>query len=84
MSGLHLLRLEGRIMALAVDPGSPAAQAGMLNGDVVLGAAGQPETQRDIVALRRLLRSGSGKKVTLDVQRGSRKISIELQLRKLL
>jgi hypothetical protein len=84
MSGLHLLRLEGRIVTLAIDPGSPAAQAGMQSGDVILGAAGRPETQRDIVALRQLLRSGSGQMVTLDVLRGDRKIAVELQLRKLL
>ena len=84
MSGLHLLRLEGRIVALAIDPGSPAAQAGMLVGDVVLGAAGQTEAPSDLVALRRLLRSGDGKSVTLDVQRGGRRVPIELRLRKLL
>ena len=84
MSGLHLLRLEGRIVALAVDPGSPAAQAGLLDGDVVLGAEGHPETGRDLVALRRLLSSGDGRRVTLNVLRDGRPIPVELSLRKLL
>ena len=84
MSGLHLLRLEGKIVALAIDADSPAAEAGMLRGDVVLGAEGRPETQRDLVALRRLLRSGSGEAVTLDVLRDGRTIPVELRLRKLL
>jgi hypothetical protein len=84
MSGLHLLRLAGRIVALAIDAGSPAEQAGMLKGDVILGAAGRPETRRDLVELRRLLRSGSGNRVTLDVLRDGRPVPVELRLRKLL
>jgi hypothetical protein len=84
MSGLHLLRQEGRIVALAVDADSPAAQAGMLNGDVIVDAAGPLEARGDIVALRRLLCSGDGKTVELTVLRGGRTIPVRLRLRKIL
>jgi hypothetical protein len=84
MSGLHLLRREGLITALAVDAGSPADQAGMLAGDVIAAVPGQPEAERDLVALRRLLRSGAGRRVALSVLREGRAIPVELRLHKAL
>ena len=84
MSGLHLLRRDGRIMALAIDPASPADRSGMRKGDVILGEAGQLEAPGDIVALRRLLCSGDGTKVELTILRDGKTIPVEFRLRKVL
>lgn len=74
MSGLHLLRRQGEILALAVDPGSPAERAGMKPGDIVLG--------EDLLGLRRLLRSADGRQVTLRVRRGKETSTATLRLKR--
>jgi len=84
MSGLHLLRRDGRILAALVDPGSPAASAGMVGGDVIVDVADAPEARDDIPVLRRLLKSGDGKTIKLTVLHEGIARPVELRLRKLL
>jgi hypothetical protein len=81
MSGLHVLRQEGRIAVVSVDVGSPAEAAGVRRGDFVAGVPGHPEVERDIVALRRLLSSGDGVGVALSIERegGVRPITLKLK-----
>ncbi|MFI5362141.1 MAG: PDZ domain-containing protein [Elusimicrobiota bacterium] len=84
MSGLHLLRRDGRIVAMSIDSGSPADRAGIVTGDVIAGVPGRPDAVRDLVALRRLLCSGDGRTVSLSIFRGDQTIPVELTLHKFL
>ncbi|MBI2920547.1 MAG: sigma-70 family RNA polymerase sigma factor [Planctomycetes bacterium] len=68
--------LEGGARVAAVDPGSPAARAGLLPGDIVWRAAGRPVASP--AALARLL-DREPRPVALDVLRGSEQISVTLE-----
>ncbi len=60
------LPVEQGVLVAASQPGGPAAEAGIVPGDVIVGANGEPT--RDVVALMNWITSRPpGTKVTLDV-----------------
>lgn len=81
MSGLSFSLVKGRIIVAAVDEGSPARAAGIKKGDEIVMAA---DGERGIMALRRLLRSGEGRKVELLIRSAAGDRRPALTLRKLL
>ena len=66
---------------LAVTPGQPAAQAGLQQGDVVLGAADESNISRD--RLVTLIKSHEGQPLPLVVRRGGSTQTVTVQPRKL-
>jgi serine protease Do len=65
------------LLVLALDPRGAAARAGIIQGDVLLGHAGHPFTERaDLAALLR--DAGPGAAVRLDVGRGGRRFTCEV------
>lgn len=82
MSGLHLLRREGRVVVLSIDEDSPADEAGIHEGDVIAETPDSPQAERDLLRLRRLLRSGDGKQVRLTLRRAGRSLPVTLKLKK--
>jgi len=56
MSGLHLLRVSNETVVHSVDRGSPAAEAGIIAGDVILKVGGKNANAYEMWELRRLLR----------------------------
>ena len=67
------------MLVLAIEPDSAAARAGILLGDVLLGFAGHPFRSADQLAS--VLRdAGPGATLRLDVGRGGRRITCEVQL----
>lgn len=57
------------------DPG-PAAEAGMLAGDIMIAVDGQDITQMDVDATRELVRGKENTQVNITVRRGSREITL--------
>lgn len=76
-SGLHLLRVDGRIVIKDVDEGSPAAEAGVRPGDVVLSVAGL-DTSRSTLRAVRLALCAERDATDITLQRSERTFSISL------
>lgn len=80
LSGLTLVRVEGRVVVLSVEGGTPAALAGIKPGDVVLKSNGEEASDIPLVALRRLL-AAEGVRVSLLLRRGGDEREVPLVLR---
>ncbi len=78
-SGLHFLKLGRCLVVQSVDPGSPAARAGLRAEDVLLDVGGAPLDRGSLVPIRTLL-SENGKTVPLRVRRGLATFAVSLRL----
>jgi serine protease Do len=65
-------------LVLKVYPGSPAAQAGLQEKDVVVAVNGHPVTAREDVATA-LYTAAAGSAVSLDLRRGERTLTVSLK-----
>jgi len=84
MSGLHLLRQDGDTIVHSVDEGSPAALAGVKADDLIVAVNGQPSAALKMKSVRKALRAGEWKKISLEVKRGERTFPVEFDLKRLL
>lgn len=70
---------EHGVMAMTLDPGGPAAEAGLQQGDIILRFDGKPT--RHAGALLRLLRATAvGSTVTLDLRRGGSPLEVAITI----
>jgi PDZ domain-containing protein len=67
--GLHLRRLWGEMRAVGVEPGSPAAEAGIRPGDVVVSIDHAPLRDLGSEAAEKLLRGPPGTEVVITLRR---------------
>lgn len=74
---MYNLPAEGGVLVLSVEPDSPALKAGLLEGDIILGFAGQPVAGIDDIH-RLLTDEQVGVKSPLMVLRRSEKIVLEI------
>lgn len=84
-SGLNL-RLEPSTRGLvvhAVTKNSPAADAGLQSGDVIIAVGSVPSSQVGLAKLRHMFEANSGK-YNLTVRRGGQTLNIQMRLRPLL
>jgi hypothetical protein len=82
MSGLHILRAGSQTVAKVVDPGTPAYLAGMRDDDVLLTVNGAAADKYELIAIRRLLRSGDGVEIKITYQRGEKASAADFMLRR--
>jgi hypothetical protein len=82
MSGLHVYRLGSSVTVHSVDAPSPARKAGIKAGDVVLKVNGTKAEPTRLWSIRKLLRSGDGKEVTLTLRRGQRTFEATFRLKR--
>jgi hypothetical protein len=68
MSGLHLLRISGKTVVHSVDEASPAGNAGIIAGDVIVKVEGKEAQSYDMGQLRQLLKSEDGRSITMTIQ----------------
>jgi hypothetical protein len=80
LSGLHLLREEGKTYVGSVDKGSLSAAKGMKRGDRILRMGTEPVEKVSMFELRKAL-ARPGETVHLTLQRGSEEIALELGLK---
>ncbi len=73
--GIQMLR--PRAVLGQVEPGGPAARAGLQGGDTVLRIDGKDVA--DIIVMRDLVRSSAGKALEVEVERGGRTQAVQLQ-----
>jgi len=86
-SGAFLIGALGdphRIVAEDIAPGTPAAEAGLAEGDVLTAIDGAPTQNWTLVSARRRLASTTAPVVTLQVERSGRTLPLTLHLRALL
>jgi S1-C subfamily serine protease len=78
------LEKKGGLIVSTVVPGSPAATAGFLSGDIITEFDGTPikaKQDRDILGFSKLVReSGTGRSVAVKFLRGGEPMSIDVQL----
>lgn len=73
----HELATESAVLVISVEDGSPALQAGIRDGDLIVAFDGQPI--RDADDMHRLLDEGRiGKQVNLTILRRTRKLDIKV------
>jgi predicted aspartyl protease len=67
MSGIHLLRLDERIVVYAIDQASPAKEAGVRKGDQIIRINDVDTSRMTPADIRSWLRAGDGKRVKLAI-----------------
>jgi hypothetical protein len=82
MSGLTLAARDGRLVAFRVLEGSPAAAAGLKEGDAILAVDGRAVGALDRDRVKRLLRR-DGAQRTLRIERDGEERTVRLRLRRL-
>ena len=83
MSGATFVRAGPDFVVRLVNPGTPAAEAGLHEGDRVTSVDGRPAAEFDLAALRAHL-TGAGRAVQVDVVRGDEHFRATLTLRRLI
>jgi hypothetical protein len=85
LSGVQLARLDGKVKAMQVVPGSPSAKAGLREGDVVVGINGKDIGAYSQEELRKLMEdSKPGEKFAVEVEREGKKKKITMKLAEIL
>lgn len=84
MSGLHVLHAPGGAEVFLVDPGSPASEAGMKAGDLIIEVNGRSAVGLPLNLVRDILESGHGKKIDITSQRGEEIVTISFRLRRMI
>ena len=83
MSGLHLLRIDGKTVIHSIDSGSPATASGVRANDILITLDGQRAEQFSMFALRRCL-CAEGKECHVTLSRAGATIEATIVLGKLL
>jgi outer membrane lipoprotein-sorting protein len=84
MAGLWLTRENDSTKVDFVVDDSPAANAGIKEGDVIVKINGQPAKDLQLRDIRRTLMSGAGEAVTLTINSAGKERTIDLKLEKLI
>ncbi|MGD0767744.1 MAG: PDZ domain-containing protein [Tepidisphaeraceae bacterium] len=82
MSGMHILRPKSQTVAQVVDKDSPAYEAGIREGDILLAVNQKPAGEYDIEDLRDLLQSQDGKEIFVTYLRGDTTKMTKFKLRR--
>jgi len=85
-AGVQLIRAgKGKIVVEAVIPGSPADEAGLAAGDIVLSVAGRKASKfSNLEEISKLFEAPEGTTYPIDVKREGKKRSVSLTLRQYL
>lgn len=67
----------------AVEQGGPAAEAGLLPGDILIGAEGQSVVGMDINGVSEIIRGDEGTGVTVTVRRGEEELTFTMERRQI-
>jgi TPR repeat protein len=80
MSGLSLVRKDGKTLASRVDQDSPAFRAGVRENDKIVSINGQMAASMKLRTVRNLLATGPGDKITLEIERTGQRMTIGFSL----
>lgn len=82
MSGLNLLRIDGRTVVHSVEKNSPAEKVGIQAEDIVVEINGKGTSEFSMFAISKLLREEEGKRISLRIQRAQNVREVAFVLRK--
>lgn len=80
LSGMVLLKERGVAYVVAVEPGSPAAKAGLLSGDILSDVAGLRTREAPLYQILALFAGKPGTKLKIERLRFGDKATVELEL----
>ncbi|NLH17780.1 MAG: PDZ domain-containing protein [Phycisphaerae bacterium] len=81
MTGLHIIRDEGKTLVHSVDPNSPADQAHICAGDEIVEVNHMTAQSHKLDTIRRIFASAPGDRVHLQTRRDNQIQNCELTLR---
>ena len=84
MSGLYVRRESGELIAKFVYTGSPAYQAGIREGDVLVALNGKSAKAYDIGAIYGLLSAGDGRNLTITFRHGKIQRTVSFKLHRMI
>ena len=82
MSGLHLVRRDGRTLVYSVDEHSPAAEAGIELGDIINLIDGKDVERIKMKEIRQRLKSNDGDRMAVQIIRGETSRDVIIVLKK--
>ncbi len=82
MSGIHAGRVRDQLVAQVVDAGSPAYEAGVRQGDVLVDLNGKASGDYDMPDVRDLMHAGEGKEMTVTFRHGDSQQTVTFKLRR--
>lgn len=82
MSGCHILRSDDQLITGVVDIGSPAYQAGIREGDILIEINGKTAADYDMAEVRDLMRCGDGKELSVTFSDAGVRKTVKLRLRR--
>lgn len=82
MSGLHLVRENQLTTVYSVDENSPAFNRGIKPGDIITSLNGRSASEVNLNDIRRILESGDGDHVKLQIRRGANLLNFDITLKK--
>jgi len=78
--GMAVVDVDGRKIVVQVRPGSPASSAGVLRGDELIVVGNKRVAQMDMFSVGKILTANVGQTVDLTIERGSRRVSVNIRL----
>jgi hypothetical protein len=84
MSGLRIAQSDSNFTARFVDEGSPAFEAGLREGDILVNLNGKSAEDYSLHEIHKLLRSGVGQEITATYRRGDLQHTVTFKLRRAL
>ncbi len=80
MSGIALGRYNDRVLVIRVSPDMPAHAAGLRELDKIIRVQDKAATELSLEEIRKILKSGDKKKISLRVRRGEKEFDVVLTL----
>lgn len=84
MCGMSLWRKDGQLVVFAVKNKSPAFKSGIKADDKIISINKQPASSLDMDAVSKLLKSGPGRKIEVEVMRGVETKLFQFRLKRML
>ncbi len=78
--GLQVTQQDGRVVVTGVFKGSPAEEAGLMHGDIIVAVDGEPTADRDLDEIVQQIRGPEGVEVVLRLVRPGKVRRIEVPL----
>ena len=84
MSGLHLLKIDGKIAVNYIDENAPGYRAGIRADDQILSINGADAASLHLKSIREMLKTKPGDEIKMQIKHGAQTNSVTFRLKRLL